>query len=66
MLVLSPPNPAAAVILFAGGHGGLQLGADGAIYWGKGNFRCDRVSCSPSKVSWSLSWIRSLPGSSDE
>jgi pimeloyl-ACP methyl ester carboxylesterase len=38
MLVLSPPSPKAAVVLFAGGHGGLQLAADGTIRWGSGNF----------------------------
>jgi pimeloyl-ACP methyl ester carboxylesterase len=38
MLVLSPPEPKAAVVLFAGGHGGLQLAPDGAIGWGRGNF----------------------------
>lgn len=38
MLVLSPPSAKAAVVLFAGGHGGLQLGADGAMAWGRGNF----------------------------
>jgi dienelactone hydrolase len=38
MLVLSPPNPRAAVILMAGGHGGLQISPDGAINWGAGNF----------------------------
>jgi hypothetical protein len=38
MLVLSPASPKAAVVLFAGGHGGLQLAADGTIRWGKGNF----------------------------
>lgn len=38
MLVLAPPSPKAAVILFAGGHGGLQIGQDGAFGWGKGNF----------------------------
>ena len=38
MLVLAPPQPRAAVILLAGGHGGLQLGADGTPGWGKGNF----------------------------
>ena len=38
MLVLAVPNPKAAVVLFAGGHGGLQLAADGTIGWGKGNF----------------------------
>jgi dienelactone hydrolase len=38
LLVLAPPSPKAAVILFAGGHGGLQIAADGALGWGKGNF----------------------------
>ena len=38
LLLLSPDNPKAVVVLFAGGHGGLQLGADGAIQWGRGNF----------------------------
>jgi dienelactone hydrolase len=38
MLVLSPPEPKAAVLLFAGGHGGLQIGAGGAFKWGSGNF----------------------------
>lgn len=38
MLVLKPQNPKAAVILFAGGHGGLQISSDGAFGWGKGNF----------------------------
>ena len=38
LLVLSPPDPKAAVVLFAGGHGGLQLQADGAMKWGAGNF----------------------------
>ena len=38
LLVLSPAAPKAAVVLFAGGHGGLQLGPEGAIHWGRGNF----------------------------
>ena len=38
MLVLSPPEPKATVILFAGGHGGLQISPDGSFNWGKGNF----------------------------
>jgi pimeloyl-ACP methyl ester carboxylesterase len=38
LLVLVPPAPKAAVILFAGGHGGLQIAADGSLVWGKGNF----------------------------
>jgi dienelactone hydrolase len=38
LLVLAPPAPKAAVILFAGGHGGLQIAPDGSFGWGKGNF----------------------------
>lgn len=38
MLVLSPPDPKAAVILFPGGHGGLQLFTNGSIKWGENNF----------------------------
>ena len=38
MIVLSPQHPKAAVILFAGGHGGLQIRPDGSIKWGEGNF----------------------------
>lgn len=35
---IAPPQPKASVILFAGGHGGLQIADDGAYGWGKGNF----------------------------
>jgi hypothetical protein len=38
LLLLEPPAPKAAVVLFAGGHGGLQLSPEGALAWGKGNF----------------------------
>ncbi len=38
MLVLAPPEPRAAVILMAGGHGGLQIQPDGSLLWGAGNF----------------------------
>jgi hypothetical protein len=38
ILVLGPAAAKAAVVLFAGGHGGLQLAPDGEIGWGKGNF----------------------------
>ena len=38
LLVIAPQNPRVAVVLFAGGHGGLQLASDGAFGWGKGNF----------------------------
>ena len=38
LLVLSPPDPKAVVLLFAGGHGGLQIAPDGTLQWGKGNF----------------------------
>lgn len=38
MVVLAPPDPKAAVILFAGGHGGLQVFPNGSFKWGEGNF----------------------------
>jgi acetyl esterase/lipase len=38
MVVLSPHAPKATVILFAGGHGGLQIGSSGSFGWGEGNF----------------------------
>ena len=38
ILYLSPASPKAAVILFAGGEGGLQISQDGVFKWGKGNF----------------------------
>ncbi len=38
MVVLSPQDPKAAVILFAGGHGGLQISPSGSFKWGDGNF----------------------------
>lgn len=38
MLVLPAARPLATVILLPGGHGGLQLGPDGALRWGAGNF----------------------------
>jgi pimeloyl-ACP methyl ester carboxylesterase len=37
-LLISAPDATAAVILFAGGHGGLQLSESGALQWGHGNF----------------------------
>lgn len=37
-LYLAPHSPRAAVILFAGGHGGLSIRDDGEFGWGKGNF----------------------------
>lgn len=38
MLVLSPQAPKAAVVLFAGGHGGLRIFPNGSFNWGEGNF----------------------------
>ena len=38
MLVLAPAEPKAAVVLLAGGHGGLQLFPNGSMRWGEGNF----------------------------
>jgi hypothetical protein len=37
-LLIESPNAKAAVILFAGGHGGLQIAPDGKLGWGAGNF----------------------------
>jgi len=37
-LLMTPDAPKAAVILFAGGHGGLQISDSGAFGWGGGNF----------------------------
>ncbi len=38
LLLLTPPSPKAAVILLAGGHGGLQIFQNGTFRWGAGNF----------------------------
>ena len=38
LVVLTPQEPKAAVILFAGGHGGLQISENGSFRWGAGNF----------------------------
>lgn len=38
MIVLAPSAPKAAVILLAGGHGGLQITPQGTMKWGEGNF----------------------------
>jgi pimeloyl-ACP methyl ester carboxylesterase len=38
MLVLGPARPQATVVLFAGGHGGLQITPSGSLKWGAGNF----------------------------
>lgn len=38
LVYITPPQPKASIILFAGGHGGLQVADDGAYGWGKGNF----------------------------
>ena len=38
MIVLTPPAPKAAVILFAGSHGGLQISKEGSFNGGEGNF----------------------------
>lgn len=38
MIVLKVDNPKAAVMLFAGGHGGLQISPTGSMKWGDGNF----------------------------
>jgi pimeloyl-ACP methyl ester carboxylesterase len=38
MLVLTPRHAEAAVVLLAGGHGGLQIDPNGSMKWGEGNF----------------------------
>lgn len=38
MVVISPPDPKAAVVLIPGGHGGLQISSNGSFKWGDGNF----------------------------
>jgi dienelactone hydrolase len=38
VVLLSPDNPKSAVILFPGGHGGLQVTSSGGFKWGEGNF----------------------------
>ncbi|WP_244108332.1 alpha/beta hydrolase [Burkholderia anthina] len=37
-LFIAPAAPKAVAILYAGGHGGLQLDASGGFGWGEGNF----------------------------
>ena len=36
-LLIKPANPSGSVILLAGGHGKLDIAADGKIGWGRGN-----------------------------
>jgi dienelactone hydrolase len=38
VLVVTPESPKAIAILFPGGHGGMQLDANGSARWGEGNF----------------------------
>jgi len=38
VLLLSPKEPKASLILFAGGHGGLRLFPNGSMQWGENNF----------------------------
>ncbi|MBC7609577.1 MAG: hypothetical protein H7228_08400 [Polaromonas sp.] len=38
MIVLTPPEPKAAVVRLAGGHGGLQVFSNGLMKWGEANF----------------------------
>ena len=38
MVLLDPENPKAVVVLFAGGHGGLQISPNGSLKWGEANF----------------------------
>ncbi len=38
MIIISPANPKAAVVLFSGGHGGLQIFPNGSFKSSEGNF----------------------------
>ena len=38
MVVIEPEKPKAAVVLFPGGHGGLQISSSGSFTWGANNF----------------------------
>jgi hypothetical protein len=38
ILLQAPLQPRAVVLLYAGGHGGLQIQADGSMRWGEGSF----------------------------
>ena len=38
ILLIEPEAARAVVVLYAGGHGGLQIRPDGSMGWGKGNF----------------------------
>ena len=38
VLLLTPVDPKATVILFPGGHGGFQISPNGSMKWGGGNF----------------------------
>lgn len=38
LLLLEAAAPKAVVVLFAGGHGGLQIAPNGSMNWGAGNF----------------------------
>jgi len=38
LLLIEPPGAKALVVLYAGGHGGLQISPQGAMGWGRGNF----------------------------
>lgn len=38
MIVVTPSEPEAAVVLLPGGHGGLQIFPNGSMKWGDGNF----------------------------
>lgn len=50
MIVLAPPEPQAAVVLLAGGHGGLQVFPNGSLKWGKATSWSGRGSYSRIKA----------------
>lgn len=38
VLLIAPEKPRAVALLYAGGHGGLQISGNGSFGWGEGNF----------------------------
>lgn len=52
IVLLSPNNPKAAVILFPGGHGGLQISSNRSFKWVKATSWCGRGKCLLRRVCW--------------
>jgi hypothetical protein len=53
VLVLRPERPQAAVLLFAGGHGGLQITPAGGLTWAPATSSSGAASSSRRTRSWS-------------